>query len=65
MLEHVALLLLLLLLLLLQGGLAVNTTGSYRPALRITGMTPGLQLHLDDFEVCYICKATLLYSALQ
>jgi hypothetical protein len=29
----------------------VNATGSYRPALRITGMTPGLELHLDDLEV--------------
>jgi hypothetical protein len=51
---------LVMLLLLLQGGLAVNATGSYRPALRITGMTPGLELHLDDFEVCYMCYNTLL-----
>jgi hypothetical protein len=29
----------------------VNATGSYRPVLRITGMTPGLELHLDDLEV--------------
>ena len=35
----------------LQGGLVVNATGSYRPALRITGMTSGMALHLDDFEV--------------
>jgi hypothetical protein len=34
-----------------QGGLVVNATGSYRPALRITGISPGLLLHLDDFEV--------------
>jgi hypothetical protein len=40
--------------------LVVNATGSYRPALRITGMTPGLELHLDDFEVRYICYMALL-----
>lgn len=34
-----------------MGGLVPATTGSYRPALRITGMTAGMNLHIDDIEV--------------
>jgi hypothetical protein len=34
-----------------QGGIIVNTTGNYYPALRITGMTAGQIVSLDDIEV--------------
>ncbi|WIA21235.1 hypothetical protein OEZ85_000476 [Tetradesmus obliquus] len=44
------------------GGLVVNATGSYRPALRITGMAPGMALHLDDFEVSTITAAAYASS---
>ncbi|KAF6258550.1 hypothetical protein COO60DRAFT_1701302 [Scenedesmus sp. NREL 46B-D3] len=44
------------------GGLVVNVTGAYRPALRVTGMTPGLELHLDDFEVSTITAAAYASS---
>lgn len=33
------------------GGIAVNFTGNYYPALRITGMTAGQIVSLDDIEV--------------
>lgn len=33
------------------GGIVVNFTGNYYPALRITGMTAGQVVSLDDIEV--------------
>jgi hypothetical protein len=33
------------------GGIAVNFTGNYYPAIRITGMTAGQIVSLDDIEV--------------
>eukprot|EP00775_Hariotina_reticulata_P007097 gene7097-7310_t len=33
------------------GGLVPPSRGNYRPAVRVTGMTAGMQLHLDDLEV--------------
>lgn len=35
----------------LQGGLILNNTGNYYPALRITGMKAGQAVSLDDIEV--------------
>jgi hypothetical protein len=35
----------------LQGGLIVNNTGSYYPAVRITGMVAGQTVSFDDIEV--------------
>lgn len=33
------------------GGLVPAVAGAYKPALKITGMTAGMTLHLDDIEV--------------
>lgn len=41
----------------LQGGIIVNTTGNYYPAIRVTGMTAGQTVSLDDIEVSSVCSS--------
>jgi hypothetical protein len=47
----------------LQGGLVVNNTGNYYPALRIAGMTAGQAVSLDDIEVSSRQGLTLIAPA--
>lgn len=35
----------------MQGGIVANFTGNYYPAIRITGMTAGQVVSIDDIEV--------------
>lgn len=44
----------------LQGGLIVNNTGSYYPAVRITGMVAGQTVSFDDIEVSISSTLTAL-----
>lgn len=34
-----------------QGAFVANGAGSFKPAITISGMTAGMELHLDDLEV--------------